>query len=101
MDAIAPQNPPIPTTEATALCGNMSLTIVKRLHDHHWCAAAATLTMATASHILGAIGASIVGTIATAASSSAVFLPRLTLQPRLISALDVQPPPTEPTSAIT
>ncbi len=34
--------PPIPTTEATVFCGNMSDTVVKILHDHAWCADAPT-----------------------------------------------------------
>src|SRR5213078_546043 len=94
-----PAPPPIPTTDATAPRGNMSLTVVNRLADHHWCAPAATLTMATATHKLLADGANIVGTMDRAAMSSAVLRPRLTLQPRLINAPEIQPPVTEPTSA--
>src|SRR5205823_10103697 len=91
-----PANPPRPTTDATACRGNMSLTVVNRLADHHWCAAAATATMLTAAHIVPAAGANIVGTMASAAASSAVLRPRFTLQPRLISAPEIQPPGTEP-----
>ena len=48
------------TTDATARRGNMSLTVVNRLADHHWWAPAATLTIATATHRLPADGASVV-----------------------------------------
>src|SRR5256885_12811099 len=80
-----PAQPPRPTTDATACRGNMSLTVVNRLADHHWCAPAATATMLTAAHRVPAAGANIVGTMASAATSSAVLRPRLTLQPRLMS----------------
>src|SRR6266567_8481055 len=93
--------PPRPTTDATACRGNMSLTVVNRLADHHWCAPAATATMLTAAHMVPATGANIVGTMASAATSSAVLRPRFTLQPRLISAPETQPPVTEPRSAAT
>src|SRR2546430_13406436 len=68
----------------------MSLTVVNRLADHHWCAAAATATMLTAAHMVPAAGANIVGTMASAAASSAVLRPRFTLQPRLISAPEIR-----------
>src|SRR5207247_8151910 len=96
-----PADPPRPTTDATARRGNMSLTVVNRLADHHWCAAAATATMLTAAHMLPAAGANIVGTMASAAAGSAVLRPRVTLQPRLISAPEIQPPVPDPTSAAT
>src|SRR5437879_13007144 len=96
-----PAQPPRPTTDATACRGNMSLTVVNRLADHHWCAPAATATMLTAAHRVPAAGANIVGTMASAATSSAVLRPRLTLQPRLMSAPDTHPPVIDPTSAAT
>src|SRR6266516_1972219 len=96
---MAPANAPIPTTDPTAARGNMSLASVYTLADHAWCAAAATLTIATAAHMLPASGASAVGTIRSAFASIAVFLARFTVQPRLISALDSHTPPTEPASA--
>src|SRR5881628_2890323 len=96
---MAPAKAPIPTTDPTAARGNMSLASVYTLADHAWCAAAATLTIATAAHRLPASGASAVGTIRSAIASIAVFLARFTVQPRLIRALDSHPPPTEPASA--
>src|SRR5207249_8462789 len=96
-----PANAPIPTTEPTAARGNMSLASVYTLADQAWCAAAATLTIATAVHRLPASGASAVGTISSAMVSIAVLRARFTFQPRLIRALESQPPPTEPTSATT
>src|SRR2546421_4438558 len=45
-----------PTTDPTERWGNMSLTVVNRLADHHWCAPAATLTIPTATHRLPADG---------------------------------------------
>src|SRR5205085_7304600 len=96
----APVKPPIPTTEPTACRGNMSLASVKMFADHHWCAAAATPTIATAAHMLPTRGAIIVGTISDAAISIVVFRPAFTDQPRLISAPDSHPPNTEPKSAI-
>src|SRR5213076_2596986 len=96
-----PANAPIPTTEPTAARGNMSLASVYTLADHAWCAAAATLTIRTAVHMLPASGANAVGTIRRAMASIAVLRARLTVQPRLIRALDSHPPPTEPTSATT
>src|SRR6266568_4601599 len=98
---MAPANAPIPTTDPTAARGNMSLASVYTLADQAWWAAAATLTIATAAHMLSARGANAVGTISSAIASIAVLRARFTVQPRLISALESQPPPTEPTSATT
>src|SRR3989475_4105990 len=98
---MAPANAPIPTTDPTAARGNMSLASVYTLADQAWCAAAATLTIATAAHRLPARGAKAVGTISSAIVSIAVLRARLTVQPRLISVLESHPPPTEPTSATT
>src|SRR2546430_10716190 len=61
-----PANAPIPTTDPTAARGNMSLASVYTLADQAWCAAAATLTIATAAHMLPASGANAVGTIKSA-----------------------------------
>src|SRR5437762_11802388 len=96
---MATANAPIPTTDPTAARGNMSLAGVYTWADQAWCAAAATLTIATAAHMLLARGANAVGTIKSAIASIAVLRARFTVQPRLISALESQPPPTEPTSA--
>ena len=65
-----------------------------------WCADAATPTISTATHRLLAIGASIVGTIRSAAMSIVTFRPLFTDQPRLMKAPDSHPPNTDPTSAI-
>jgi len=77
----------------------MSLAVVKRFADHHWCAAAATLTSATADHMLDTRGANIVGMISNAASSIVSFRARFRFMPVFISAPESQPPPTDPTSA--
>src|SRR5829696_7693818 len=95
----APAIPPRPTTEPTAFRGNMSDAVVKRLADHPWCAAAATLIRATATHILLAPDAKTIGTTASAQMSIAIFRPALTVQPRLINVDDSQPPPMLPISA--
>jgi hypothetical protein len=67
--------------------------------DHHWCAAAATPTTHTATHIFVAAGANIVGTMRSAAMSIVIFRPAFTDQPRLMNAPESQPPNTDPTSA--
>src|SRR5437764_14620754 len=87
-----PAQPPIPTTEPTAPGGNMSLTVVNRLADHHWCAPAATLPMPTATHMLPAVAAHMAGRTQSAATSNAALPHRFTLQPSRISAPDRQPP---------
>src|SRR5213593_1675149 len=92
MPPTAPAKPPMPTTEPTARRGNMSLASVKTFADHHWCDAAATPTMSTATHMLLAAGANIVGTMSVAGMSIVVLRPTFTDQPRLISAPDSQPP---------
>src|SRR4051812_29410727 len=89
----------MPTTDPTADFGNMSLASVYTFADHAWCAAAATPTMSTAAHMPGACDASVVGTMSSAIASIVVLRARFTVQPRAISALDIQPPPIEPTSA--
>src|SRR5437773_12014554 len=96
---MAPANAPIPTTDPTAVRGNRPLASVYPVADQAGCAAAATLTVATAAHTLPASGANAVGTIKSAITSIAVLRARFTVQPRLISALESQPPPTDPTSA--
>ena len=45
-----PAMPPMPTTEPTALRGNISDAVVKRLADQPWCAAAARLSSPMAAH---------------------------------------------------
>ena len=63
--------------------------------------AAATATIATAVHRLVASGANAVGTMSSAIASIVVLRARFTVQPRLISALESQPPPIDPMSATT
>src|SRR5258706_15706210 len=96
---MAPANPPIPEIDATAERGNMSLASVYMFADQPWCAAAATLTISTAVHMLPAWGASAVGMMMTAMRSIAVLRARFTVHPRLIRLLENQPPAIEPTSA--
>src|ERR1700687_2054813 len=90
----------MPPTEPTADVGNMSLASVYTLADHAWWAAAATPTMRTAAHMPGARDTNVVGTISRAIASIVALRARFTVQPRLISVLDIQPPPTDPTSAM-
>src|ERR1041384_3839362 len=99
MPPIAPAMPPMPTTEPTARLGNRSDESVKRFADQPWCAAAARLTMPTATHICCVHAAKTTGTTHNAHPSIAVLRPALTLQPHLMSRPDNQPPPTLPTSA--
>src|SRR5687768_8941132 len=96
---IAPNIPPIPTTEPTARRGNMSDTVVKRLALQPWCAAAARLISATADQTLVTCDAKMIGTTHAAQMSIAVLRAALTVHPRLISADDNHPPPMLPTSA--
>src|SRR5256714_8367148 len=78
----------------------MSLASVYTFADQAWCAAAATPTIRTAAHIPGARDTSVVGTMSSAIASIVTLRARFTDQPRLISALDIQPPPTDPMSAM-
>src|SRR5258705_13223265 len=96
---MAPANPPIPEIDATADRGNMSLASVYMFADQAWGAAAATLTISTAVHMLPACGANAVGTIRSAMSSIAVLRARFAVQPRFMRPLESQPPAIEPTSA--
>src|SRR5687768_10729965 len=97
----APAIPPIPTTEPTALRGNMSDVVVNRLHDQPWCAAAANPISTAATQRFVTCDAKTMGVTAIAQISIAVLRARLMVQPRLINADDSQPPPMLPTSAIT
>src|SRR5262245_29992241 len=99
MPPTAPAAPPSPTTDPTALRGNVSDVSVNRLHDQPWCAAAARPTSATATHTLEARDAKTIGTTAIRHTSSAVFRPALTDQPRRIRLDESHPPPMLPTSA--
>src|SRR5689334_14355521 len=100
MPPTAPAMPPIPTTDPTALRGNMSDVVVKRLHDHPWCAAAARPISTTATQSFDVCAAKTIGTTASAQINIAALRPPLMVQPRLISDDESQPPPTLPTSAI-
>ncbi|MCY1496874.1 hypothetical protein D9M68_308260 [compost metagenome] len=46
-----PAIPPIPITEPTLVRGKLSVTVVNRLADQPWCAAAARLSRPTISHM--------------------------------------------------
>src|SRR5678815_2411477 len=96
----APLIPPRPTTEATALCGNASEGKLNMFADQPWWAAAAMLTSATVSHRLPSVRLTKMAEVtARAQISMAVFRARFTVQPRLIIAEDIQPPPIDPTMA--
>src|SRR5215471_7760523 len=100
MPPTAPAMPPMPTTDPTALRGNMSELVVKMLADHPWCAAAARPTKSTATQTFDALAANTTGTTASAQISIAVLRARLIVKPRLIIDEDIQPPATLPMSAI-
>src|SRR5579884_2525009 len=101
MPPTAPANPPSPTTDATALRGNVSETSVYKLADQPWCAAAASAMRATAGHSVFTNNSAITGTGAQAQISMAVFRAALADQPCEANTLERQPPPMEPTSAAT
>ena len=73
MPPTAPAIPPMPTTEPTAYRGNMSEAMVKMFADQPWCAAAARVTKATASHIEVAREAKTMGTTQSAQINMAVL----------------------------
>ena len=99
MPPIAPAVPPMPTTEATALRGNISELSVKRFADQPWWAEAASAMIRTATHWLDTFAANITGTTHSAHTNIAVLRARLVVQPCLIQYDDIQPPPMLPTSA--
>src|SRR5215831_11622987 len=99
MPPTAPPNPPMPITEATARCGNVSDARVKRFADHPWCPATARLINPTATHKLWTFGATTTGTTTSAATSIAVFRERFTVHPLLRSLAGNQPPATLPREA--
>ncbi len=74
---------------------------MKMLADQPWCAAAASATRATATHIEDALEVKTMGTTQSAQISMAVFRAALTLKPRRIREPKSQPPPTLPTDATT
>src|ERR1041385_4189381 len=99
MPPIAPAMPPMPTTDPTAYRGNISEVVVNRLHDHPWCAAAATPTSTTATQRFEACAAKTIGITASAQINIASLRPSLMVQPHLISEDESQPPPILPMSA--
>src|SRR5512138_2904557 len=92
----APAMPPRPTIEPTALLGNMSEARVKMLADQPWCAAAARPMTRTAVQRSAVRDTVTIGTTHTAQRGMAALRARLTVQPRLISPEDSQPPPMLP-----
>src|SRR4051794_40696167 len=97
----APAMPPIPTTEATALAGNMSDGNVSRFDDHPWCAAVANPISITAPHVDATLGANTIGITAKAQINIAVLRLRLADCPRRINDEENHPPAMLPASAIT
>src|SRR5690242_18247764 len=97
---MAPAQLPMPTTDPTALRGNMSPVSVNRLADQPWCAPAAKPINNTAVHTLDEKYARITSGIVAAKRNIANLRARLTDQPRLIKDEEIQPPPTEPMSAM-
>src|ERR1043166_9005602 len=100
MPPTAPAMPPIPTTDPTALRGNMSEVSVNRLADQPWWAAAAKLIMSTAVHLPTPAAAKTTGTTHSAQINIAVLRALFDVQPFLIKCEDIQPPPTLPMSAM-
>src|SRR5580698_6251692 len=100
MPPIAPAMPPIPTTDATTLPGNISEAVVKRLQENPWWPAAATPIIRTAVHKDATLGTKIIGTTQSAQTSIANFRLALTVFPLRISDDESQPPATLPASEI-
>src|SRR5580692_8386818 len=99
MPPTAPPSPPRPTTDPTALRGNKSEASVYRFADQPWCAAVATPTSATASHMfVCARPTKITDVTATAQISMAAARARLVVHPRFTRAAEIQPPPIDPTA---
>src|SRR5580692_1087534 len=96
----APAMPPIPTTEATTVVGNISDDKVNRLQEKPWCAAAASPITRTAPHIDAILGAKTMGVTQTAQISIAIFRLAFTVFPRRIKDEEAHPPATLPASAI-
>src|SRR6266508_4946914 len=99
MPPIPPAHPPNPTTVPTARRGNVSDVSVKRLADQAWWHAAAMLSSPTASQALRVCGAAMTDGTVHAMNAIVVLRARFTVHPRLISADDMYPPATDPTSA--
>src|ERR1700678_3569718 len=97
---IAPAMPPIPTTDATTVVGNMSDDRVNRLQENPWCAAAASPITRTAPHIDAILGAKTMGVTQTAQISIANLRLALTVFPCRIMDEEAHPPATLPASAI-
>src|SRR5258705_7589325 len=90
--------PAMPTTEPTAPRGNMSDVSVNMLHDHPWCAAAARLISATASHKVLAFDTSAIGATTNAHLNFTVFGAAFTGQPCVISRDETHRPKSLPIS---
>src|ERR1700733_14357831 len=97
---IEPAIPPMPTTAPSARFGNRSDAVVKRFADQPWCAAAASPTIATATHRLSAYETNAIGNTQHAQMNIAVLRAAFTLQPARSSAEESQPPPMLPTVVI-
>src|ERR1700733_4252547 len=97
---IAPAMPPIPTTDATAVPGNISEDKVNRLQEKPWWAAAASPINRTAPHIEAILGAKTIGTTQTAQVNIANLRLAFTVLPRPMRDDDSHPPATLPASAI-
>src|SRR5512143_706645 len=100
MPPIAPAIPPMPTTELTACRGVVSETKVERLAEKPWWAEAARPTSRVAVHRPDTREAMKTGTTHSAQISIVILRAALTVQPRLRSQDESQPPPTLPTSVI-
>ncbi len=97
----APAAPPTPTTVETAVDGNMSAGVDKRLALQPWWAEAASAISNVAGHALCGkrmpkCGTKTTGTTSRAHSSMVILRPKLTVCPRLMRKPESHPPATEP-----
>src|SRR5271154_7534870 len=91
-----PAIPPIPTTAPTALFGNISETVVKRLADQPWWAPAATLRRPIAAHSEVMLPRVKIGTTMHAQKSMAESRAPVADNPSLRNGVGSQPPPMLP-----
>src|SRR5258706_9898059 len=91
-----PAMPPIPTTDPTALRGNMSEEVVKRLADHPWWAPAARPINATAAHNDLTLATVKMGSTRQAQTNMAATRAWLAESPRRRKGVGNQPPPILP-----
>src|ERR1700691_4175905 len=100
MPPVEPAQVPMPTTDPTALLGNMSEVVVKRFADHPWWAAVARLSRPMATHSELNLPATKMGTTAQAQTSIAVSRAPAGVRPSLRTGTGSQPPQILPTEDV-